>query len=157
MSANQSLLTSFNLWSSLAKWKAGPRAHSTWHILGFDETFCTKAHFILIHTWHVLAKIVDYNTTFIKIIFRHTLCQDLHIHTVGLTRGTLFWFTTIKKEHVKGHRSHMEPYYMRIQLGASSVSRTICHAASAEDINNDIEPVSRRKMQGSEVWPILHL
>ena len=51
----------------------------------------------------------------------------------------------------------MELYYMRIQKGASSVSRTICHAPSAEDINNDTEPVSRRKMQGSEAWPILHL
>lgn len=45
----------------------------------------------------------------------------------------------------------------RIQLGAFSVSTTICHAASAEDINNDIEPVSRREMQGSEAWPVLNL
>lgn len=45
----------------------------------------------------------------------------------------------------------------RIQLGAFSVSRTICHAASAENINNDIEPLSRGEMQGSEAWPILNL
>lgn len=85
------------------------------------------------------------------------MSRPAYPHSWANTRNTVLIYNNKKGTCQRSQEPHGALLYENTEGCASSVSRTICHAASAEDINNDIEPVSRRKMQGSDAWPILHL